>query len=191
MEPPSSDPPALDQIVPLKRVVDLLSPALGTEKSTELVLGAARQLKLNANQLTLARTLEILMALAVAPGVIGVAARFARMRLLGRVKKNSSGPHAQADAATLPPDAPIKIEATVDSPRVESAELVELLAHTVGTEKAWQLVGAVMAEFGLMNTSLDRDQALGLLDALARAQGVVGIAARFAKARLIFRFGTN
>jgi len=188
MVSPSSDPPALDQIVPLKRVVDLLSPALGTEKSTELVVGAARELKLNANHLTLARTLEILMALAVAPGVIGVSARFARTRLLGRKNKNSSGPHARTDAATLPPEPPAKIKATVEGSRVESSELVELLAHTVGTEKAWQLVGAVMAEFGIMNTSLDRDQALGLLDALARAQGVVGIAARFAKARMILGF---
>lgn len=188
MSPPSSDPPDRDQLVPLERVVASLSAALGSEKSAELVIGAARDLGLNENRLTLGHTLDILTALGSSPGIVGVAARFAGTRLLSGRRKGSSGSHQRVDAATAPTDAPRTTQAPEGPERVVKTELVTLLANTVGTEKSRQLVGATMAELGLTGATLARDEALVLLDTLAEAQGVVGIAARFAKARLILKF---
>ena len=60
--------------------------------------------------------------------------------------------------------------------------MAELLAATLGEEKAAELVNAAAAEVGL-GATFGREDALGVLERLADAPGLVGITARFAKSR--------
>lgn len=69
--------------------------------------------------------------------------------------------------------------------RLSRFELVSMLAESLGTEKALQAVTAGTAKLGLSTADFDREEALRLLDHLAAEAGLVGIVARFAKARVI------
>ena len=71
------------------------------------------------------------------------------------------------------------------SRRLSRVELVAMLAESLGSEKALQAVTAGAATLGLVAADFDREEALRLLDHLAAEQGLVGIVARFAKARVI------
>lgn len=68
-------------------------------------------------------------------------------------------------------------------------EVAGLLAHTVGLEKSREAVRASAKRAGIWDERVDREQASRLFDDLARQDGIVGITARFGKARLILRFG--
>lgn len=61
----------------------LLSQNLGMEKALELVTAAAKELSFGA-ELTMEQGLEILERIAVQPGLVGIAARFAKSRVLLR-----------------------------------------------------------------------------------------------------------
>ena len=61
----------------------LLSQNLGMEKALELVSAAAKELTFGA-ELTMEQGLEILERIAVQPGLVGIAARFAKSRVLLR-----------------------------------------------------------------------------------------------------------
>ena len=66
-------------------------------------------------------------------------------------------------------------------------ELVELLSPSLGEEKAGELVAATAASLGLNLDNLDENQALQILEKLAGTPGLVGITARFAKARALLK----
>ena len=61
-------------------------------------------------------------------------------------------------------------------------ELAELLSATIGREKAEASVNFAAKALGF---ELTRSEALGVLEKLAEAPGLPGIAARFAKSHLI------
>ena len=61
----------------------LLSQNLGTEKATELVVAAAKELAF-AEPMSTTQCLEVLERIAVQPGLVGIAARFAKSRVLLR-----------------------------------------------------------------------------------------------------------
>jgi hypothetical protein len=84
-------------------------------------------------------------------------------------------------AAAQPPPSPRAV--------VTHESLVELLAPSLGKEKSVELVDAAAKRFGIAVARLDRADALRILDALTEAQGIVGVAARFAKARALLAFG--
>ncbi len=75
--------------VSLGQIIDMLSHAVGNEKAESAVLGAARDLGytpgaiLDTNQ-----SLALLEKVAETPGIVGVAARFAKSRvhLLGKTR---------------------------------------------------------------------------------------------------------
>ncbi len=69
------------------------------------------------------------------------------------------------------------------------SELVGLLAGTVGQERAEEAVLDAVRRLGLPSRALSRDQILAVLDDLAARAGLVGVTARFAKARAILLFG--
>jgi hypothetical protein len=72
--------------------------------------------------------------------------------------------------------------------RIQSAELVALLAQTLGTEKSREVLGSALKALGIAGETLNQEHALAVLETLAKAQGIVGVVARFAKARVILRF---
>ena len=181
----SSNPPGPDQPVRFDHVIELLAPALGKEKSKELISCSAKSLNYDTEQLTFEQAIEILTALGEQPGIVGVSARFARTRLVV-----PHGEQTQRESRKRSP-APLD-ETTVGScpaaPTLESEELVELLAHSIGTEKSREVVSAALSELGLHAGTLDVHQAQQVLDLTAQSGGIVGVSSRFAKARLIFRF---
>ena len=65
-------------------------------------------------------------------------------------------------------------------------ELVAFFTSSAGEEKAREVVQAALValHFAHKNT-LERTEALAVLDHLAADPGIVGVAARFAKARII------
>ncbi len=69
---------------------------------------------------------------------------------------------------------------------LSAARIAELLASTLGAEKSAEVVDSAVARLSLAQHAhdLSLDQALAILDELARAPGMVGITARFARSRL-------
>ncbi|MBI1947752.1 MAG: hypothetical protein HYS27_18835 [Deltaproteobacteria bacterium] len=63
-------------------------------------------------------------------------------------------------------------------------ELATMLSNSVGQERALEAVAAVCAARAL-GEILTTDEALAVLEELAQQQGVIGIAARFAKGRAL------
>ena len=70
--------------------------------------------------------------------------------------------------------------------RLSRTQLVEMLAESLGAEKASQVVAEATARVGITANEYDREQALRLLEAMTMEPGLVGVVARFAKARVIF-----
>lgn len=73
-----------------------------------------------------------------------------------------------------------------DSPSFRSisfSDVAGMLAQTLGQEKSAEVVGSAATTLGYRGPLLTREQMVGLLDYLSGAQGLVGIAARFALRR--------
>ena len=68
---------------------------------------------------------------------------------------------------------------------MDPKELEALLAHTLGEEKSRTVVEAAMAKLGMRPGPLQRSQVLAILALTAKGHGIVSVASRFAKARLI------
>ncbi len=66
----------------------------------------------------------------------------------------------------------------------DRAELVELLAATLGHESALRLVAGAITALGFGGPLLTYEQALAALEHLAKMPGLPGITARLAKTRL-------
>jgi len=109
------------------------------------------------------------------PGLVGLAARFARSRA------PDGGPF-------LPPFAgPADPFAAYGADRLSRDDLVALFAGPLGEEKAREVVAAALDRLGTKAASFDREQSMTVLDALCGEPGLVGTVARFAKVRLILR----
>jgi hypothetical protein len=68
---------------------------------------------------------------------------------------------------------------------VGANEVAGLLAHSLGMEKAVELVSSTVVRLGLPSSgSLSREQTLEVLTEIAKEPGLVGISATFAKSRL-------
>ncbi len=88
-------------------------------------------------------------------------------------------------APTDPPHLPNRAASTGPL-RIE--ELVAFFTSSVGEEKAREAVGAALSRLHLAHkNTLDRAESLLVLDEIAAAPGIVGVAARFAKARILLR----
>ena len=71
---------------------------------------------------------------------------------------------------------------------VTADDVASLLANAIGADKAHEAVLEAVQQLSLRADRLDKAEAMLLLDHLAGVAGVVGLCARFAKARLILRF---
>ncbi len=141
----------------------LLSAALGTLKAHEVVVRAMAALGVGSEPMDGATARRVLEKIAQEDGIVGVTGRVALTRLDGA--RTPSG----YVAATK---------------RTQSLHLLaSLLAPTIGDERAGALVRDQARAMGLPE-QIDLDQALALLEEVARLPGVTGIAARFAKTRI-------
>jgi len=71
-----------------------------------------------------------------------------------------------------------------DDRRFDTHSLSELLAPSLGNEKALEAVELAVVELGLDRHRMSVDQALRALERVAATPGIVGVTARFAKSRL-------
>jgi hypothetical protein len=76
----------------------------------------------------------------------------------------------------------------VDARGISSGDVVDLLAASLGTAKAEQVVRGAVASLRLGAGAFQLDQALALLEKIAEEPGIVGITARFAKTRALLRW---
>ncbi|MBS2011823.1 MAG: hypothetical protein JST00_02820 [Deltaproteobacteria bacterium] len=156
-------------------VAALLASALGQEKSDEVVLGAAHDLGIEGKVWTRSEVRAIVEALSKAEGLVGVVARFALAR----------GDVERLVTRSVPPEAP-----TSSPPKRSSAapttgvDLVALLAPALGAEKARDATETACRRLGVDARALSHDEALFVLDEIGQNDGIVGVVARFAKARL-------
>jgi hypothetical protein len=173
----------------VRSLTEMLAATLGWEKSAEVVNATALRLGLPPVILTLTQAAALLSELAKAPGMVGVTARFARSRMdLGAPPSAPTSGRASVapkPSSDEPPPSSLKNVAR----SLLISELVGLLAGTVGQERAEDAVLEVVRRLGLPTRSLSRDQTLAVLDDLAVRPGLVGVTARFAKARAILLFG--
>jgi hypothetical protein len=185
----SSEPPSPNRRVSYVRLVELVAPALGQEKSAEVILSTAMRLDFPVDDLNLERALEILTSLGSQPGIVGIAARFAKTRLLSPRKLSSKPPRTSTGAPG--PEKPVPGKSDAETVRMTTAEVAALLSHTLGTAKSEEVVAAALSQLGVTAGALDLHQALAVLEHLAGHPGLVGVASRFAKARLILRLNPS
>ena len=186
----TSSAPSRGGTVSIRSLIEMLAATLGWEKSAEVVNATAQRLGLSAVVVTPAQASALLSELAKAPGMVGVTARFARSRMEFSAPQSSpTSGRASVVPQTPPPEEapPSSLKSVTRS--LLMGELVALLASTVGQDRADEAVLEAVRRLGLPTRSLSRDQALAVLDDLAARPGLVGVTARFAKARAILLFG--
>jgi hypothetical protein len=159
----------------LSELVALLAPTIGQDKSRDAVVAAARHLGLEGDALAREEALSILDHLATSAGILGVAARFVRERSASRPARVVCEPPPAGDPA--PAGVP-------SAGGAAAAKLKAQLAPALGQEKSEQLVADAMKQLGIDGHELTAAEASAILDLLAGTPGLVGVTARFARARL-------
>lgn len=189
--------------IPRAELVLALAPSLGDEKSAEVINAALAKLGFEEAVLDPAQVDAVLDLLASERGLVGVAARVAKQR--SRVfsddptvmltsessssmrrslwPRNTTDPRLYESSSTLrapsmPPSAPS---------RVRVKDLVRMLAASIGDVKGEEVVKATLARLSLSESEVSRDEALEVLEILAKEAGVIGVTARFAKARMLLK----
>jgi len=145
-----------------------LAPAVGEERALELVSEAMRELGVHATEVTAYEARALFDHIGRHEGVIGVSARIARVRLATLRESDK-------------PD-PSKLR------HMLAKEVAELLAPSMGQERARELVETSARKLGLELEALGREEVAAILDDLATTGGVVSVVARFAKARALLKF---
>lgn len=79
-------------------------------------------------------------------------------------------------------------DSTVEEPVLTVTELASFLSQAIGDAKAREVVRAAVLGMGLAEHAVTRAQALALFEKIATQDGIVGVAARFAKSRLHLRW---
>lgn len=169
--------PETKRTIATDELTKLLAAALGQEKSEEVILSTARSLGFEPPWFSANEVRALFATLSQVEGLIGVVARFAVSRgdvealVESALTESARNPTAHAPSSA--------------KQRVAAVDLLPLLAPTLGTEKARDAVTASTLRQGFDPASLTHEQALAVLDDLARSEGIVGVVARFAKARFL------
>ena len=158
-------------------LVAVLAPTLGQERSREAIVRAARELGIDGDGFGWSEGIAILDRLAKGVGLLALAARIARDRMAAQ----GPSPEREAEAS---PEVALCEAAPGSGPRVSVARLVSQLAPALGQEKSEQLVGDALRALGFGGGELSLEQALSTLDQLGTTPGIIGVTARFARARL-------
>lgn len=149
-----------------------LAPVLGNEHALLRVREAMKRLSYRGDRLSRDEQRGILNWLGEQQGVVAAAAR----HLLRQFDRELSV------ASPKPGSVPAPFPA-----RLVRDELVEALSRALGNEKARQLVDGACRERGIVPEQLTKSSALETLEILSNTPGLVGVTARFAKARLAFK----
>ncbi len=170
-----------------RTVAALLAPTVGWEKSEEAVAATLRRLSLDGDDLSPTEVQSVLEDLALEQGMVGVTARV--------VLSRNQAAQAEPTVSSLrppPPSGPTDDSAPASvrlSATIGVHEVLTQLAPLLGADKADASVQAALRRLGLPRERLDIEQAMRLLDDLGHQDGVVGMAARFARGRVMARFG--
>lgn len=157
-------------------VVGFLASSLGDEKSATVWDETVRRLGIPATEwLTRDQVIAVLDFLAAAGQLVGVAARYAKLRL----DRFTPTPFAAQSAAPRP-NRPASWR---PSPMTE--DLLALLAPSVGEEKAREAIAQTAKALHLPSTALTRAHALAIMEELAKSPGLLGVAARLGMARFL------
>ena len=151
----------------------MLASALGYEKRVDIITGTANELQLDPGALHWDHASSILERLSSEPGIVGVAARYAGLRLHRH--------HSTSPELCFPPEEEVA-EAVPSSGR--AVDLVSPLAPALGLSRARELVVEECKRQHFEPNSLSDVQAGSVLTALSSKDGIVGVAARFAQTRL-------
>jgi hypothetical protein len=167
----------------LEELVARLAATIGLEKSREVVASAVQTLgSFDAD--------AVLKIVGKHAGIVGVAARFARTRMAMRAAslfpRAVGRPEPPLGLAPGPPQPGGELEQTGT---IQCRVIIELFASSLGEEASEELVLAGLRQLGIEGQEFDKNTAIRLLGALATLPGLPGIAARFAKARVILLFG--
>ena len=176
-----------DQPITKDDIAVLLASALGQDKSDEVVVSAARAAGISRSAYLGDDIREIFDRLVKAEGLVGVVARFAVSRgdvekLIARVpkpppKKPGAGQDAASNAREASPHS---------TPPSVAIDLMHLIVPALGTEKARDAIQQAAARRGVdMSAGLTYNSALTVLDEMTKVDGIVGVVARFAKARFL------
>lgn len=147
--------------IPRVRLVEMLASSVGNEKGKALVDEAlAGVIDAGATLIPTPVAQAALARVAQRGGAVGAAARLATARL------GVSGAQTAAPASN-------------------AIDLTALLSSALGLDRASEQVAAACKRLALDPARLTREQAIRALEALSAEAGLVGISARFTKARLL------
>ena len=153
-----------------------MAASLGEEKSGALWDETVHRLAMPPGEwFTEKQVATVLGALSASSDIVGVAARYARVRF-----NNAS----LAPVAAPPPSHRSEL---ADASSVTD-DLMSLLAPSLGEEKAREAIQQTSRMLQLPSTGLTRDHALAILEEMAKAPGLLGVAARLGTARFLLRY---
>jgi hypothetical protein len=172
-------------------LVQCFAATLGLEKSGDVVLASARKLGLpNGDDLRLDQALAIVDDLATVGGLVGVVARFVKtrgdLRTLAEARPNVTSPLLPRVTSLSAPQAG-QAAARVEESQVATSEIIDHFATAMGEARAREVVATHAASTGAAGAWLSRAQVMALLEAMASEEGIVGVTARFAKAKFILK----
>jgi hypothetical protein len=158
-----------------------LAAVLGDESALAAVYEALHELGYADKNFSRWEQSKVLEWLAERPGLVGTAARRARHAL-------GFAPPPTATRAVPQRPSQHRISTPPPGPHmIEGAELVGMFARALGDEKARETIETECQRLRLNATRFSIASALSLLDGLAKTPGIIGVTARFAKARLSLR----
>ncbi len=170
-----------------RQLIAILAPTAGEERARELVREVLGTLGIKTETFSTDEAIQALELLGKMPGVVATVTKFAMARL--RLKAAADVQPARLHAPMPPqaPTAPPPSPAPGRGGPMARAALVELLAPNLGQEKAQDAVDEAARKLAHAGDTFTMEQALRLLEAVTEAPGIVGITARFAKARLLMK----
>ncbi|MFO0552527.1 MAG: hypothetical protein U0271_29325 [Polyangiaceae bacterium] len=167
----------------IETIVEMLTPSLGAARARELCEQAAKDEGITG-PVTPAHTVAILKRLEKSRDTAGLAARLA----LARLDRQSHASVADLPAASEPlSTAAPASQAARPKQSVQQAEIVAILARSLGDAKAAESVAKCLAALGIQRSELTPEEAGRVFDNLMTEGGVVATVARFAKARFLLR----
>jgi hypothetical protein len=150
-------------VTPKESITRILAPAVGEERASELVDERARAVLGTSRVITDKDADALLRSFATDQSLVGTAARLALRRQQAREPAPASG-----DVVTL-------------------ASIASMLEAALGADKAHSIVAETAARLGVAGETCSRAQANRIFEELAAMDGLVGVTARFAKARFLLR----
>jgi hypothetical protein len=153
-------PPVYDSA----HLTSLMAASVGAPRAQEIVGETLLQLGIAASGFDAETARLVLGRIGEQAGLVGITARVAMSRI--ELASRTSSSHPAQDKKKRP-----------------LSFVAGLISATVGEEKAEQIVETTAGSMGLKR-NVDIDEALKLLESIARTSGVVGVAARFAKGRI-------